>query len=418
MKTVNNIADFGIPANDEIEITTIGGGINGESIVVHIGNGHWVIIDSCTFPKDKKTPLALKYLKEIGVTPKDSVLEVVCTHWHLDHINGLNNIVYECENARLFMPNVGNASDYIRLILPETVDTETNSQILEIFDKSIEIIKGREKNNWPIYTTCNSQIAFTDFPDKTQVELLALSPSHQLQDDFSRKLVDGTAESLTEDIKKRILNPNLCSIACILRTPNFNAVIGGDLEKQNADDSVCAKDCNCPNRLGWCSIYDTSTAYQYNQSFDNIKIPHHSSVTGYCPRLWDTNSQKPIATSTLYSKGSKLPISLMMQIYLSRTEAYFLTGTHNVSKQGDKSDPMDALTAEALISQEQVKDFGIVVTRRKLDADSWTVQGYGASTEVTQGLIEQYKSMEQHERDLRAAKRIKKAKSVALKVSQ
>lgn len=412
MKMVDNIADIGLPAEDEIEITTIGGGINGESIVVHIGNGHWVIIDSCTFPKDKKTPLALKYLKEIGVTPKDSVLEVVCTHWHLDHINGLNNIVYECENARLFMPNVGNATDYIHHILPETVDPETNSQILEIFDKSIEIIKGREKNNWPIYTTCNSQIAVTDFTDKTQVELLALSPSHQLQDDFSRKLVEGTAESLTEDIKKRILNPNLCSIACVLRTPNFNAVIGGDLEKQNADDSVCAIDCNCPNRLGWCSIYDTSTAYQQKQSFDNIKIPHHSSVTGYCPRLWKNNSLNPIATSTLYSKGSKLPTSLMMQIYLSSTGAYFLTGTHNVSEQGDNLDPMDELTAEALISQEQVKDFGIVVTRRKLDADSWTVQGFGASIEVTQDLVEKYRSMEQRERDMRDAKKRKAAKIV------
>lgn len=399
MEMVQKIADFGRPEADEIEITTIGGGLNGESIVVHIGNGHWIIIDSCTYSTDSKTPLALRYLKDIGIKPEESVNEVVCTHWHLDHINGLNNIVEECKNARLFIPNVGNVTDYLRILFPATYDPKTNSTILEIFDKSIEIVKARERNNWPIYVTCNSQIAVCNFKDKTQVELLAISPSNQLQDDFARTVADASVSSLTCDIKKRILNPNLCSIACILRTPTFNAIIGGDLEKQSGDNKVCPEDNNCPNRLGWCSVFDTSTQYQNDASFDNIKLPHHSSVTGFCPRLWKNNKHKPISTSTLYSKGYKLPVSNMMQIYLSNSIAYFLTGTHVISEKGVESDPLDELTKDALITQERVADFGIIVTRRKLSADSWIVKGYGASTQVTSGLIDAYRHIEVKEQE-------------------
>ena len=45
------------PADDEIEITTIGPGFkNGESVVIHYGDGNWMIIDSCK-ANDEVLPL-------------------------------------------------------------------------------------------------------------------------------------------------------------------------------------------------------------------------------------------------------------------------------------------------------------------------------------------------------------------------
>jgi len=73
------------PAPNQAEITLIGAGAYGESIVFHPGDDKWVIIDSSINPEYPKTPLALEYLRDINVSTENISL-VVCSHWHNDHI--------------------------------------------------------------------------------------------------------------------------------------------------------------------------------------------------------------------------------------------------------------------------------------------------------------------------------------------
>ena len=76
------------PCTDEVELTLLGPGY-GESVVVHIGQGRWVIVDSCI--TDAREPQALDYLLSIGVDPAAAVTLIVATHWHDDHIRGMAN---------------------------------------------------------------------------------------------------------------------------------------------------------------------------------------------------------------------------------------------------------------------------------------------------------------------------------------
>lgn len=72
-----------LPASDEIEITVLGKGV-GESVIVHAGEGGWVIIDSFVEPgSEKAAPLA--YLDSIGVDVAEAVRSVVLSHLHADH---------------------------------------------------------------------------------------------------------------------------------------------------------------------------------------------------------------------------------------------------------------------------------------------------------------------------------------------
>ena len=80
------------PGSHEIEVSVFGPGF-GESIVVHLGSGRWMIVDSC-LARSTKEPAALDYLQEIGVDVSANVRFVVSTHWHDDHIRGLAK-VYE-----------------------------------------------------------------------------------------------------------------------------------------------------------------------------------------------------------------------------------------------------------------------------------------------------------------------------------
>ncbi|MBN1875905.1 MAG: hypothetical protein JXA33_16905 [Anaerolineae bacterium] len=53
------------PAPDELEISVFGPGY-GESILVHVGAGNWILVDSCLDPVSKQ-PAALTYLDTLNV---------------------------------------------------------------------------------------------------------------------------------------------------------------------------------------------------------------------------------------------------------------------------------------------------------------------------------------------------------------
>ena len=87
-----------LPSVNQAEVTLLGAGAYGESIVCHIGDNNWIIIDSCINPDDKDLPLALAYLKDIGVSPQNISL-IICSHWHDDHIKGISKILKAAINA-------------------------------------------------------------------------------------------------------------------------------------------------------------------------------------------------------------------------------------------------------------------------------------------------------------------------------
>ncbi len=73
--------EFGTPPdNSSAEITLLGtGGGYGESCLIHLGEGKWMIIDSCIDPTSGIV-LPLQYLDSIGVSVDNNVIMVVCTH--------------------------------------------------------------------------------------------------------------------------------------------------------------------------------------------------------------------------------------------------------------------------------------------------------------------------------------------------
>ena len=84
------------PGEGEFELTLFGPGY-GESAVLHVGTGVWIIVDSCI--DTDGTPTALRYLESIGIDPAQAVNLVVATHWHDDHIRGMARLVSACSQA-------------------------------------------------------------------------------------------------------------------------------------------------------------------------------------------------------------------------------------------------------------------------------------------------------------------------------
>jgi glyoxylase-like metal-dependent hydrolase (beta-lactamase superfamily II) len=80
-----------LPLRDEAEVSVFGPGF-GECVVVHIGRGEWVVVDSC-LDAESGRPVALEYLKQLGVDVATQVSLVIATHWHDDHIWGFRRSV-------------------------------------------------------------------------------------------------------------------------------------------------------------------------------------------------------------------------------------------------------------------------------------------------------------------------------------
>ena len=93
--------DYGLaPASNEIELSIFGPGY-GEAIAVHLGEGKWLLIDSCLDP-ESKTPATAVYLDQLGVKP-ENVKAIVASHWHDDHVRGISHLAKKYPDAEFFM---------------------------------------------------------------------------------------------------------------------------------------------------------------------------------------------------------------------------------------------------------------------------------------------------------------------------
>ncbi len=101
------------PAESEIEISVFGPGF-GESVVAHLGQKQWLVIDSC-LNRDTGNPAALDYLNAIGV-PHENVVLVVASHSDSDHIRGLAAILRHCTGAS-FVTSAAMSSEEFRTLL-------------------------------------------------------------------------------------------------------------------------------------------------------------------------------------------------------------------------------------------------------------------------------------------------------------
>lgn len=109
------------PQGEEIEVSLFGPGF-GECILVHVGAGRWLIVDSCV-DRAKHRPVALAYFDEIGVSPS-SVEIVLATHWHDDHVAAIDEVVSACTTAQFWCPtdcDVQNFCNWLELTLKEKI---------------------------------------------------------------------------------------------------------------------------------------------------------------------------------------------------------------------------------------------------------------------------------------------------------
>jgi hypothetical protein len=295
-------------------MTVFGPGI-GECIVLHLGHGDWMIIDSCRSASGAE-PAALEYLRSIGVDPAASVRTIVATHWHDDHIQGLATLLRECPNAHFVMSAALASQQFFQLALE--VDAQNrlikyNSSASE-FAEILQVLESRVNGPYVvgpnIYAQDGSRIFCGGYGGATEV--WALSPSAAT---VTNALTNLAERLLTAGECRRFkrFSPNDLSVAILVQTGSYDLLLGADLENTVAQ------------HFGWKAVLSSTTrpATQSNA----FKIAHHGSANADHDDIWLTMlAKQPIVVVTPYAKLAKpLPRDTDVQRIKSRTNMAYCT---------------------------------------------------------------------------------------------
>jgi len=349
------------PRFDEFEVSVFGPGV-GESIVVHLGDGEWMIVDSFRDRKARRA-VALCYLERIGVDPRTQVRSVVATHWDSDHIRGLGEIVACCENADFWCSGAIRSVEFDTLLdLAATHQPAMGSKLREI--ASVVAARRRrlgDRLGTPRFATDNSLLierpASGALPRRA---VYGLSPSDSAQlcvQQAARAALSGNHLDIG---RVRELNCNDTSVVLLVVAGEHGALLGADLETSTD-----------PSR-GWLAAVRRANELGVTASL--VKVPHHGAPNGHECEMWSsTLSARPAAAVTPFFGGvTHRPQPADRQRIRDYTEHAYLT-TEKPTEIGEQSIlPLVLPGTSKLRSIEG--DIGHVRWRRSLDwSGRWRV---------------------------------------------
>ena len=293
------------PDEDEFEVVLLGPGY-GESIVLHIGSGGWVIVDSCINAEGK--PRALEYLESIGVNPAQVVDLVVATHWHDDHIRGMARLVEVCSKAKFCCANALLNNEFLAAVgaLEGRHLSADGSGVREIH----RVFTGlKSKASRTKFAAVNRLIHAQD-----KCEIWSLSPSDAAFRNFLQSI--GRLFPSESRTKTRVpsVTPNDMSVVLWIGVDDIAVLLGSDLEKR-----------------GWVEILQSEERPTGKASV--FKVPHHGSESAHEPDVWNRMlDPNPIAVLAPWRKGGNvLPSQRDVRRILTHTTNAYSTASTGLS---------------------------------------------------------------------------------------
>lgn len=251
------------PAADSIEVSLFGPGV-GECVVVHVGDGSWLVVDSCV--EDSGRAVALGYLASLGIAPT-SIRRVIATHWHDDHIRGLTEVVEAATAAGFVCSGALRREEFLSLIAASPAVRRT-TRLASGVDEMTNILQRLQQSaRHPTWASSN-QILWRN----GAAQLTSLSPSSAT---LSRSMLGFAA--MAPKLKAALkavpnVSPNETSVVLHLQCGKAVVLLGADLEVTAAQDA------------GWHAIVSSSERPQARAS--TYKVAHHGSKTADLAEIW------------------------------------------------------------------------------------------------------------------------------------
>jgi hypothetical protein len=318
------------PAADTLEVSVFGKGI-GECIVVHAGDGEWLIADSLVNPMSGQ-PAALEYLTALGLDASNVVKLVVITHWHQDHTAGLAEIFRATATAQVVFSNAFRSSEFRELLGYDAILPPETSSLAEM-RQIVHILRKRSPSHTatPLWAVANRLLRNTPNGD-----IYSLSPS-----DSSIMVTLEGIRSLIPSIggpKRRFVaqGPNDTCVVLSIRRGIHAIILGADLESGND-----------PTR-GWKAIATSTTCPHPLASA--FKVAHHGSKNADEPTAWTRLIGTNVAAvlTPFRALRKPLPTTTDIERLLGRTQHLFCAGSRAGIKPPSRPSNVHKLVAGKL----------------------------------------------------------------------
>jgi beta-lactamase superfamily II metal-dependent hydrolase len=352
------------PSANEAEVSLFGPG-RGEAIAVHLGNGDWILVDSC-LDADRR-PAALAYLERIGISPAQVVL-VVATHWHDDHIGGLAEVIGACGQADFAYSGALRTDEFHALVGAFAERSQMQSSGVAEFAEITRILAGEQRT---LKLAIESRRLWSRAAPEPSAEVEALSPCDAA---IARSQQALAALLPMENTSKRAVpapRPNHASVVLSVSVGDARLLLGADLE-ETAD----------PNS-GWTALLDGS---QLAAPASVFKVPHHGSPNADQPRVWaEALRENSWALIAPFVRGRhRLPADADKTRILGRTNRAFLTAPTDRA-QRMRSAPVQKMLEELKAHPVNI-DPPMGQVRLRSDAgveDGWSVDLFGSAFQLT-----------------------------------
>lgn len=281
------------PARDEVEVSIFGPG-KGESCALHLGQGDWIIVDSCV---DQRTGgnSVLSYLDEIEVDTASQVRLVVASHAHDDHIAGISDIVARCDSAEFAWPDAASREEFLTLLEADSEMAEyVRPSAFAQYRRVLDLLAGRPGAGGrpQVKRALAERLLWRQNPSGTAA-VVALSPSDEAVTRSLEHFVNLLRANETEKGRVSPGDPNTFATALWVTAGDVAILLGSDL--------LVGPGPNC----GWNAVLGSTTRPPGHASL--YKVAHHGSPTSHHEGIWsDLLEPAPLAVLAPY-RGSQTP---------------------------------------------------------------------------------------------------------------
>lgn len=352
------------PKSDEVEVSIFGPG-KGESIVLHLGLGRWIVVDSC-IDQENGSILGLEYLSNMGVDLARDVQMIVGTHAHDDHFAGIASLFEACESARFVVSDALTGEEFLALLgadaeIPKPSRYSAYSEYRRIFD----IARSRKKAGFSPLKRAAEGTQLLTLPPASNfpaVQVISLSPSEEAKTRALRALAAQSPAINAHRGRVAALDPNDASIALWVEAGDVRILLGADLLVG-------------PQGCGWQAVVATFTPEEQASFY---KVAHHGGESSHYQPAWDKLLIKsPVAALAPYRRGRiNQPQPSDVSRILSLTSSAYITATGFPTPSRAVKKEASRLGTLAMNVRSVWGKAGHVRARRVVGGGDWVVNTY------------------------------------------
>ena len=362
------------PHADEVEVSLFGPGF-GECIIVHLGSGNWLLVDSCIDQRRRVQP-ALAYLRRIGHDPASAVRLIVATHWHDDHIRGLAEVVRTCEAADFYCSSALCTTEVLTVIGTQAAYTQS-SGAHELHDVLMVLDQRSAVSGSPLIRWAGAERTLLKqhlIDERTESTVLSLSPS----DASVTRAIQAIGHLLPQpgDSPRHLPSPSPNETAVVLwvRIGCTAILLGADLEK------------TANPHTGWTCIVNDHESRRPDERAEIYKVAHHGSSNAHDDRVWDSMLMTPpFVLLTPFVRGSvQLPSTDDCARINSATPRAYICGPPTVRSAVRRSGAVEKMMAEVTKERHELDGACGQIRLRRANAleqsQNWSVDLFAGAS--------------------------------------